>query len=137
MQKKYISLYKTKYETVSSLLDRYVMAEGRTDAEKMIYKKVVTIIDELRNEIGNSHELKRIVDNDLNGIITRLHAEIPGLNKKDHTLFGYMALGFDATIISHFMDCTTNSIYIRKSRMKKVIEESEAEHKEIFLEIMM
>ena len=34
------------------------------------------------------------------------------------------------------MDCTVNTIYIRKSRLKKVIEESDADHKQLFMEVI-
>ena len=136
LQKKYISMYKKKYETLGTLYDRYIQTEGRVDSEHFIYRDVVSLIDELRNEIGNSEEFEEMLDKDLDGIMIKLRSEFTGLKKKDYALFGYLALGFDATIISHFMDCTVNTVYIRKSRLKKAIEESEAEHKSLFMEII-
>ena len=136
LQKKYISIYKTKYETLGVLFDQYVQSNGRVDSEQLIYRKVVSLIDELRKEIGNNEDFELMLDKDLDGIMTKLHSALPVLKKKDYALFGYMALGFDATIISHFMDCTVNTIYIRKSRLKKAIEESGSEHKSLFKEII-
>ena len=136
LQKKYISMYKKKYETLGTLYDRYIQTEGRVDSEHFIYRDVVSLIDELRNEIGNREEFEEMLDKDLDGIMLKLRSELAGLKKKDYALFGYLALGFDATIISHFMDCTVNTVYIRKSRLKKAIEESEAEHKSLFMEII-
>ena len=136
LQKKYISMYKKKYETLGTLYDRYIQTEGRVDSEHFIYRDVVSLIDELRNEIGNREEFEEMLDKDLDGIMLKLRSEFAGLKKKDYALFGYLALGFDATIISHFMDCTVNTVYIRKSRLKKTIEESEAEHKSLFMEII-
>lgn len=136
LQKKYISMYKTKYETVRNLYEKYVQSDGRTDVEHLMYKKVVTIINDLRNDIGDSKSLERILNEDMNEILSFLHKELPDLSKKDHILIGYLALGFDTVLISHFLNCTTNSIYIRKSRLKKTIEESDAEHKTLFLEII-
>ena len=109
---------------------------GRIDSERIVYKKVVSLIDELRGEIENSEGFEAMLDADLDGIMTKLHTELPDLKKKDFSLFGYLALGFDATIISHFMDCTVNTIYIRKSRLKKAIEESDADHKQLFMEVI-
>ncbi len=136
LQKKYISMYKKKYETLGTLYDRYIQTEGRVDSEHFIYMDVVSLIDELRNEIGNREEFEEMLDKDLDGIMVKLRSELAGLKKKDYALFGYLALGFDATIISHFMDCTVNTVYIRKSRLKKAIEESEAEHKSLFMAII-
>lgn len=96
----------------------------------------MSLIDELRFEIERSSELERMLNEDLDGIMDKLHAELPRLKKKDYLLFGFISLGFDATVISHFMDTTVNTVYIRKSRLKKQIEESSAEHKSQFLELM-
>ena len=136
LQKKYISMYKTKYETLGTLFDQYVQSDGRVDSEHIVYRKVVSLIDELRAEIGNNDDFESILNKDLDGIIFKLRSALPDLKKKDCALFGYLALGFDATIISHFMDCTVNTVYIRKSRLKKAIEGSGSEHKTLFLEII-
>ena len=136
LQKKYISMYKTKYETLGTLFDQYVQSDGRVDSEHLVYRKVVSLIDELRTEIGSNDDFESMLNNDLDGIMIKLRSALPDLKKKDYTLFGYFALGFDATIISHFMDCTVNTIYIRRSRLKKAIEESDSEHRNLFLEII-
>lgn len=136
LQKKYISLYKTKYDTVRNLYDKYLQSDGRTDAEHLIYKKVVSIINDVRNDMGNSTNLEKILNEDLNELYTLLYTELPDLSKKDRILIGYLVIGFDVVLISHFMNCTPNSIYIRKSRLKKIIEESNTEHKDVFMEII-
>ena len=99
-------------------------------------KQMMSLIDELRKEIGDVDSLVRMLDEDLNGIMTAFHEEFPDIKTKDYLFFGFFALGFDATVISHFMDTTVNTVYIRKSRLKKQIEESSAEHKSQFLELM-
>ena len=129
-------MYKSRYETLRALYERYIMSDGRTDADKIMYREVTRLIDELRHDIKDSKVLERMLDDDLDGLLSTLRNEIPDLTRKDHTLIGYLALGFDVVMTSHFMNCSPNSIYIRKSRLKKTIEESGAEHKEVFLEII-
>lgn len=136
LQKRYVSMYKSRYETLRALYERYTMSDGRTDADKIMYREVTRLIDELRLDIKDSKVLERMLDDDLDGLLSTLRNEIPDLTRKDHTLIGYLALGFDVVMTSHFMNCSPNSIYIRKSRLKKTIEESGAEHKDVFLEII-
>jgi len=136
LQKRYVSMYKSRYETLRALYERYTMSDGRTDADKIMYREVTRLIDELRHDIKDSKVLERMLDDDLDGLLSTLRNEIPDLTRKDHTLIGYLALGFDVVMISHFMDCSPNSIYIRKSRLKKTIEDSGAEHKDVFLQII-
>ena len=136
LQKRYVSMYKSRYETLRALYERYTMSDGRTDADKIMYREVTRLIDELRHDIKDSKVLERMLDDDLDGLLSTLRNEIPDLTRKDHTLIGYLALGFDVVMTSHFMNCSPNSIYIRKSRLKKTIEDSGAEHKDVFLEII-
>ena len=136
LQKKYITMYKTKYETIRTLFDKYVNSEDRTDAEAIVYRQVVSLVKELRKEIENDKKLQRTLDTDLGGIMTSLKTDFPNLKQKDYTLFGYLALGFDAPIISHLTGTNPNSIYVSKYRLKKLIERSETSRKTEFLTIL-
>jgi hypothetical protein len=54
----------------------------------------------------------------------------------DYIIFAYIALGFDATTISRLIDTSVNTVYIRKSRIKKLIEESDISFKDTFMVIL-
>ena len=136
LQKKYLSIYRAKYESISSLFEQYVLSKGRKGAEVTVYKQVTELIDKLRKDIDSQEDLERTLNNDLSGIMTCFKKEFPKLRKKDQHLFGYLLLGFDITVISHFMGCTPNTLYVRKSRIKKHIEESDSEHKNEYLHII-
>lgn len=136
LKKKYISLYKEKYTTLGELFEQYVQSSGRVDAERMIYKKVTSLIEELRAEMNNSDEFEAMLDKDMYGVMTNLRKELPKLKEKYYRLFIYIAVGFDPTVISHFMDCTINIVYIMKSRLKGKIVKLNTLHKEQFLEII-
>lgn len=136
LQKKYISMYKEKYETLQILFEKYLQSDGRVDAEKLVYKKVVSLINELRKDIENSSRFDKILDSELDGMMTNLRTEFPRLNQRYYMLFGYLALGFNSPIISHFMGCSENAVRIIKSRLKSTIKNSEAKHKSEFLEVI-
>lgn len=65
-----------------------------------------------------------------------LRKDVPNLREKDYVIFCFMVIGFDVTTISHLLDTSMNSIYIRKSRMKKHIEEADPENKDIYLQFL-
>jgi tetratricopeptide (TPR) repeat protein len=136
LQKKYITMYKTRYETLRTLFDKYLHSEDRIDAESIVYRQVVSLIKELRKDIENDRKLERTLDADLGGIMTCLKTEFPNLKQKDYTLFGYLALGFDALIISRLMGTNQNTIYVSKYRLKKLIEASNTSRKSEFLTIL-
>ena len=136
LQKKYISMHKEKYETLQTLFEKFLQSDGRIDAEKLVYKKVVSLINELKKDIQNSSRFDKILDSELDGIMTNLRNEFPKLNQRYYMLFGYLALGFNYPIISHFMGCSENAVRIIKNRLKSTIKNSDAEHKSEFLEVI-
>lgn len=136
LQKKYISMHKAKYDTLQTLFEKYILSEDRVDAERLIYKRVVSLINELRRDIENSTKFDKNLDYELNGMMTNLRTELPKLNKRYYTLFGYLALGFNSPIISHFMGCSENAVRIIKNRLKTIVRNSDAEHKSDFLEVI-
>lgn len=136
LQKKYISMHKAKYETLQILFERYLQSEGRVDAERFIYKRVVSLVKDLRKDIEYSTDFENNLDSELNGILTNLRSELPELNKRYYKLFVYLALGFGSPVISHFMGCSENAVRIIKTRLKSTIKNSNAEHKSDFLEVI-
>ena len=113
-----------------------MQSDGRVDAEKLIYKKVVSLIDDLRNDIEKTSKFEKYLDLELGEIMKQLHAEFPKLNERYYMLFGYLALGFRYPVISHFMGCSENAIRIIKNRLKSTIKNSDAKHKSEFLEVI-
>lgn len=136
LQKKYISMHKAKYETLQILFERYLQSDGRADAEKLVYKKVVSLINELKKDISNNSRFDRALDSELNGMMTNLKTEFPRLNQRYYILFGYLALGFKSPIIAHFMGCSENAVRIIKNRLKSTIKDSDAEHRADFMEVI-
>lgn len=136
LQKKYISMHKEKYETLQILFEKYLQSDGRIDAEKLVYKKVVSLINELKRDVENSSRFDKLLDSELDGMMTNLRTEFPKLNHRYYMLFGYLALGFNYPIISHFMGCSENAVRIIKNRLKSTIKNSDAEHRTEFLEVI-
>ena len=135
LKRKYLELYKSKFEDLRILCDNYLQYKDRTDAERRMYGKVVSMINELRNDADHNTELEKMLNADLDNIITNIRSEIK-MKEIDYSIYCYLVIGFDATTISRLLDVSVNTIYIRKSRIKAAIENSMAEHKGQFLEIL-
>lgn len=133
LKKKYLDLYKTRFETIGSLYEQYSLSFGKNNAEHLIYERVVTMVDEFRKEFSDTAEFEAMLDADLDNIMTHLRNEVPKLKQADVTMFCFMALGFDVTTISHLMNVSMNTVYIRKSRLRQKIELTCPEHLDLFL----
>ena len=136
LKRKYISLYKTRFETIGSLYDYYVQTEGRVDIESLMFKKVQALICDVQNDASNHLAIEKMLDEDLDMIMSNIRTEMPKLKEVDYCIFSYIIIGFDAVTISRLLDMTVNNVYARKHRLKIKIEEKQPEHMAQFLEIL-
>ena len=136
LKKKFISLYKTKFETIGVLCDQYIQSTGRIDIEAVMFKKVEALINEVKNDSVSRAVFETMLDNDLDMIMTHIRTEMPKMKELDYAIFSYLIVGFDATTISRLLDITVNNVYAHKRRIKIKIEEKQPEHACQFLEML-
>lgn len=137
LKRKFISLYRTRFETIGTLCDQYIQSAGRIDIESLMFKKVETLISEVKNDSVNRMAFESMLDNDLDMIMTHLRTEMPKMKELDYAIFSYIIVGFDATTISRLLDMTVNNVYAHKRRIRVKIEEKYPEHAEQFLEMLV
>lgn len=133
LKRKYIELYKSKFEVLRTLSDQYLQTENRMDAEEKMYKKVVSLVDEIRNDEEHRAKFEAMLNNDLDDIMTNFRKELPKLKEIDYAIYSYLIIGFDVTTISRLLDTSLNVVYIRKSRIKQHIKEKTPENADRFL----
>jgi hypothetical protein len=56
--------------------------------------------------------------------------------KIDYKIFAFTLVGFDVTTISHLLDMSINAVHVRKTRMRKHIEDQNPVHKAEFMETL-
>lgn len=134
LKRKYMALYKSKFETIGTLCEQYVHSQDLVYAEKAIYKKVVSLVDDFTNDYANREKFEAMLDTDLDNIMSNLRSEMPSLKEKDFVIFSFLVIGFDVTTISNLMNISANTVYVRKCRIKHRIEECNPTHKSQFIE---
>lgn len=136
LKRKYLEISKSRFEMIASLYEEYVLYRGKKNAEHAVYTKVSEIISDFISDNANKTQLESVLNESLDGIISKLREEMPRFKEIDYSIFSFMLIGFDVTTISHFLNVSMNAVYIRKSRMKQRIEETDSEYKERFLEVL-
>lgn len=136
LQRKYLEISKSRFEMIASLYEEYVLYRGKKNAEHAVYSKVSEIINAFLTDNANHKQLESVLDESLGGIVSMLRKEMPKLKEIDYSIFCYAIIGFDATTISHLLNISANVVYIRKSRMRQHIEETNPDHKNRFLEVL-
>lgn len=136
LKKKYISLYQSKFDTIRSLCYQYCISENRIDAEKLMYVKVAALIKEMRFDKKSQKKMEKMLDHDLDDIMTHLRSEMPKFKELDYILFSYIIIGFDAATISQLTGVSDGNIYAHKRRIRLKIQNSHPPHEEQFLEML-
>lgn len=136
LKKRFIALYKSRFETIGNLCGKYLQDRNREDAEKRMYRNVMLMVDDIRNDKVRKVKFESVLDSELDGIMTRFRTEIPKCKEWEVTMFGYLVAGFDSTTISRLMDLSLDQVYSYKRRIIKKIETVDPEHSAQFLEML-
>ncbi|MBQ5639548.1 MAG: hypothetical protein IIV12_01480, partial [Bacteroidales bacterium] len=136
LKRRFIDLYKSRFDTIGMLCDQFLQNKDRSDVEKVMYQKMLLMIEEIRNDKVRKVKFESLLNSELDGIIQNFRTEMPKSKEWEVTMFSYLVVGFDATTISRLMDMPLNNVYAYKRRLKLKIEEKKPEHSSQFLEMI-
>ena len=136
LKRRFIDLYKSRFDTIGMLCDQYLQNKDRSDVERVMYQKMLLMIEEIRNDKVRKVKFESLLNSELDGIIQNFRTEMPKSKEWEVTMFSYLVAGFDATTISRLMDMPLNNVYAYKRRLKLKIEEKKPEHSSQFLEMI-
>lgn len=136
LKRRYLDIFKSRFEMIGSLYEEYVLYQGKKNAEHAVYTKVSGMIETFISNSDNRKQLESVLDESLDGIVAQLRVEMPKFKETDYYIFCLSLIGFDTTTISHFLNISMNAVYIRKSRMRQRIEEANPEHMQRFLKVL-
>lgn len=135
LRAKYVQVNKQQYSQLNNLCRRYFeSSKSSKDSDDNIYaevKKILAILDE-----PNQKELESMLDDNLDGIMTKLRAAIPDTTEKDFRFISFLILGFDTKTIARMMDYNVNTVYTKRYNIKEKIARLDDENKTLFSELI-
>ncbi|MBR5205249.1 MAG: hypothetical protein IKW32_08605 [Bacteroidaceae bacterium] len=133
LKSKLLKRYFTLMEDMITLSSRkFKKDEDKHEALSKQYKEAIN------NFSGNKStdtKLEKMVNECNDDIMKHLREEI---NLPDHTYYQlacYLLAGYSVNVIACALGETTNTIYKRRDKIRSIIMESEANHKDLFLQI--
>ena len=136
LKKRFISLYKSRFEAIGVLCEQYLQNKDRDDVEKVMYNKMLLMIEDIRNDNIRRAKFEAMLNDELDDIMIKFRNEIPKCKEWEATMFCYLVAGFDATMISRLMNMPLNNVYAYKRRLRIKIESQNPEHASQFLEMI-
>ena len=135
LRAKYVQANKRRYAQLNVLCRQYLESPNASrNGKDKIYaevKKILAILDE-----PNQKELESMLDDNLDGIMTKLRAAIPDTTEKDFRFISFLILGFDTKTIARMMDYNVNTVYTKRYNIKEMIARLDDENKALFSELI-
>ena len=135
LRAKYVRANKRQYAQWNVLCRQYLesskSSRGGKDKIYAEVKKILAILDE-----PNQKSLESMLDDNLDGIMTKLRAALPDASEKDFRFITFLILGFDTKTIARMMDYNVNTVYTKRYIIKEKISRLDGESKALFLEFI-
>ena len=105
LRSKYIKAYKSQLDKLSVLCSEYWYSPNTTWNKDRIYERVKGLAAELEN--GSESKLETMIDEGLDGIMTKLKTDFPRMTERDQRFIAFQILGLDAKTLS-YVTCRNN-----------------------------
>ena len=137
LQAQFKRVYKHHFDLLTSFYEEYDIMRRNGVSEDIRNSQVLKIISLLQGETESDNRFEKIVDEDMNGILTHFRSDYPNFSEIDYRLFCYYVAGFSTKTISIIIKgLSADAIYMRKSRMKRIIENSDETKRNLYLEFL-
>lgn len=134
LQAKFQDVFQEHFRYIAQLYETYEMNRTRGYSGVSTYKHIQDVFKAIKGEEETAHIFERTIDKDMDGLISRFRADYPDLKGIDYLLFCYYVAGYDTKTISIILtEKTPNSLNAKKSRLKRMIMESDKKDKEEYL----
>ncbi len=135
LRAKYVQANKRRYAQLNVLCRQYLESPNASrNGKDKIYaevKEILAILDE-----PNQKDLESMLDDNLDGIMTKLRAAIPDATEKDFRFISFLILGFDTKTIARMMGYNVNTVYTKRYNIKEMISRLDDENKALFSELI-
>lgn len=137
LQEQFRRVYKHHFDLLARFYEDYDIQRRNGVPEEQRNQQILKIIEGLRGDDESGNRFEAVVNEDMNGIMDHFREDFPSFNEQDYRLFCYYVAGFSTKTISIIVhDMSADAIYMRKSRMKKHIQESDCPRRETYLEYL-
>lgn len=126
-------LFESQFSLIDKLSNTYYETHGTKRDKEAIYTQVRSEIEKLQTNKRYIQQLEDIVNKHKSDVMRVLRESMPDFSEMDYRLLCFLYAGFSAKAISVFTGDSIGNIYMRKSRLKSKISQSNTENRDIIL----
>ena len=114
----YLDMFRDGYRRLGRLFEDKQFAETQVMTESVLYRRVCDALKDIDGDSKGFQRLRDYIEDRLDHPIAALQKDLPTLSDKDIRLFCYLAIGYDAPLISALMDVGKDStVHTWKKRL--------------------
>lgn len=134
LKAKFQETFREHFRYIAQLYETYEMNRSRGIKDVATYNHIQDVFKAIRGEEETGHMFEKVIDKDMDGLVSRFRTDYPNLKEIDYLLFCYYVAGYDTKTISIILtEKTPNSLDAKKSRLKKMVKDSDVPDKEEYL----
>ena len=137
LRSEYAHMYKSQFKYLGDLCETFLLANEKRDSQRIVYEKVQEMIKNISSDKTGQKRFERMMDKNLNNIMKHFREEFPKYSEEDYRFISYIFVGFDATTLCIIFNMpSVAAVYMKKSRIKKTVQDSSADFKSNYLEML-
>lgn len=137
LRSEYAHMYKSQFKYLGNLCETFLLANEKKDSQRIVYEKVQEMIKNISSDQIGQRRFERMIDKSLDNLMKHFREEFPKYTDEDYRFISYVFVGFDATTLCIIFNMpSVAAVYMKKSRIKKTIMDSDANFRQRYLEMI-
>lgn len=137
LQSQFKRIYSQRFKQLEEYYKNYEIARRSGASRNRLFDSLLEIIRDIEGDTDGQRHMDEVIDQQFDGIMTRLYEECPNLQKRDYLLFSYTAAGFDLTTIGMLLgNLSADAVHMRRYRLRKALREMNPPSLQVFLEVL-
>ena len=133
----YINKNKTLFRELGRLCERYFQMDDQDSRETLLFGRITELIRDLSPSSDSCSELENYLNQMYDDVMIRFREDFPDLSVSDYKLVTYFFCGFDSVTIMILMGIVSKgAVYMRKTRIRKLISSSSSPYRDTYLGLL-
>ena len=137
LQSQFKSVFSQRFRQLEEYYKNYEIARRSGASKNRLYDNLLAIVRDIEGDTDGQRHIDALIDQQYDGIMTRLRSECPNLQKRDYLLFSYTAASFDLTTIGMLLgNLSADAVHMRRYRLRKALREINPPSLHAFLDVL-
>lgn len=132
-----VRYFKGQFRQLGRFYEKYSALPSSDKCRVALPENVVVLLDAISSDGKACRRFEEELDFAYDGIMSRFREDFPDLSGEDYKEAGYLMCGFDTVTLTHVLSANSkDAVYMRKSRLRKMIRSSASLFKDEYLYLL-